>query len=364
MTSPTSGVWRLPVRGHEIGLNASGVLNHIPAAVIVFGPDGEVQLVNRHGKCLLEGMGLEMSQFKGLGLRGFTRVQPQWSPLLAVLDNGTEWRNPAMEVNIDGEKQVFDVVATPVLENAKTIYVSCIAWPLSNKSIEDLLREKERLAITAKLSADAAHEIRNTMTVIRGFLQLMKMQAQPNPEHLRIAIAEIDRIEVLLQGLLMVARPIAPRQNPTDLNQLISQVILLTQARARQKGIELVADLDPAVPTVSVDAGQIRQALFNLILNSKEAMYDGGQILLETRYEVDRRCVVIRVVDTGPGMDPEQLSQVLNPFYTTKEGGTGLGLPMVNSIVRNHGGEFHLHSEPGRGTTATIRLPVDGLSLH
>lgn len=362
----------MPVRDHQVVPKAQGrgelgderpVLDLLPAAVIVFDAQGAVSLINRRAKTLLESACLDLEGLLRMGLRGWVRLHPQWSPLLTVLSEGKEWRNPAFGLTIAGEPRLFDVIGKPVCQGSEIVAVMCTIWPLSAEStLQYLPGERERLATTTKLSAGAAHEIRNTLTLVRGFIQLMKLQQRPNPKHLRIAIAEIDRMEVLLQGLLLIARPSAPQRRRYQPNKLISEVLILIEARAKQLGIELETSLDPDLPMIEIDCDQIRQALFNLILNAKEAMGRGGRLCIQTRYLKDIGCIEIRVVDNGPGIPEDQVPQVLSPFYTTKSEGTGLGLPLVKCIVENHGGELILQSKVGSGTTATIRLPLDGVS--
>lgn len=362
-------MWLLQPRDREvvsqsedrtIGVDAFQILELMPAAVVVFDVNGKVQFTNQRFLQLMAAMGLKACRLQKFGLPEWVRLDKRWSPIAKTLVNGCEWRHPAIDFDINGRKQYFDITALPVTINNTVTAVIVIAWPLMDIwHPQGLASEWERLATSVRLSADAAHEIRNALTVIRGFIQLTQLKDESNSRYMQAVIEEIDRLDVLLQGLLSVSRPIIVQRQPSDLNRLIREVIVLIEVRARRHGIKIETDLDPSLPITELDAGQMRQALFNLAINAIEAMRsDGGKLLWHTKYLPHESCVEIKVQDTGPGIAEEHLHQVLTPFFTTKPEGTGLGLPLVNNIVQNHGGTFSLESQVGHGTIATIRLPL------
>jgi signal transduction histidine kinase len=145
-------------------------------------------------------------------------------------------------------------------------------------------------------------------------------------------------------------------REPTDLNQEIDEALDFFAPEAAAAGVELVRYLDPELPRVLLDAESFRGALFNLLLNAKQAMPDGGQIVVRTSERGGH--VVLDVIDTGCGMDDHTAAHMFEAFFSTKPGGSGLGLPTTAKIIEAHGGRIHVQSEAGRGTQFTIELPV------
>jgi signal transduction histidine kinase len=167
---------------------------------------------------------------------------------------------------------------------------------------------------------------------------------------------ECQRLQSLLDDFLNFAKAQRLHLVPADLNLQIEDVLEFFAPEAKNAGVEIVKYLDPELPRVMLDGQAFRQALLNLIINAKQAMPEGGQLVVRTAAE--RNLVAVYLIDTGVGMDERTALQMFEPFYTTKPGGSGLGLPTTQKIVEAHGGRIGVQSEVGRGTQITIELPV------
>ena len=228
----------------------------------------------------------------------------------------------------------------------------------------------ETYAEFAALVGGLAHEIRNPLSTIRRNMELLAEDFEntdpdsPTKQRDRRAKAKIDlvrqecdRLQKLLGDFLDFARQESLTLEPGSLNAEIEQLLDFFSIRAKEAGVEIVRYLDPELPAVRLDRETFRSAVLNLLLNAVQAMDGtGGQLVVRTRPA--GLGVMLELIDTGPGMDAETLGKVFGAFYTTKQGGSGLGLPTARKIVEAHGGTIDVESAPGRGTKVTIWLPA------
>ncbi len=224
---------------------------------------------------------------------------------------------------------------------------------------EEQLRRADRLSALGELSAGMAHEIRNPLGSIKGAVEILKDDYSPDEakyEFIQILLKETDRLNNILQEFLSFAKPKQPELQRADLNDSVESVLTLTTQQARKAGVRVEKKLDPAIGEQSLDAGLLKQALLNLILNAIQAMPGGGVLSVETRRQAG--AVEIRVADTGTGIPEENRKKLFSPFFTTRKNGTGLGLAITYRIIENHHGKIDVASEPGKGTTFTITIPI------
>jgi signal transduction histidine kinase len=224
----------------------------------------------------------------------------------------------------------------------------------------DRLHRAERLASVGQLAAGVAHEIRNPLTAIRSTMQYLLQDfdtAEPKHQLVEELLSEVDRINNTVGSLLSLSRSGELRLVEIDVLDPLAKAVQLLRARAREQGVEIDASL-PAEPVPALgDSGQLKQVFLNLLLNAIQSMPGGG--LVRVTVATEGR-VEIRISDTGPGIPPDKLRQVFDPFYTTKSDGTGLGLAICHSIVEQHQGEIEIKSEEGSGTAVVVRLPPAG----
>ncbi|MCP4806618.1 MAG: hypothetical protein GY913_29340 [Proteobacteria bacterium] len=234
-------------------------------------------------------------------------------------------------------------------------------------------KERSRLAALGTMSAGLAHEIRNPLAGIKGaaqYLQTLDSADEEAQEFLEVITQETDRLNAVVSSFLDYARHFELHRQPTDVSGLVAKVLKLVRAQGVPEGITLAEDLDGDLVEIPVDGDKLRQVVLNLVQNAIQALSGGGQIHVSTSRgyltgskAVDTRALLITVADDGPGIPPEIQDKLFIPFFTTKHGGTGLGLPICQRILKAHGGELSVESRPGAGATFIVRLPVPTLQV-
>ncbi len=216
----------------------------------------------------------------------------------------------------------------------------------------------------ARLAGALAHEIKNPLSTIRLNLELLAEDfAQPESPRERRALSRIemvqkecDRLQTILEDFLKFTRADRLNLEPANLNEEIRRALRFFAARAKESNIEIIDFLSSDLPSVLLDREAFQAALLNLLINAQQAMPNGGELVIRTVPSPEG--VVIDLIDNGCGMDPETLAHAFDAFYTTKRGGTGLGLPTARKIIEAHGGSISIQSEVGRGTQVTIKLAI------
>ncbi len=230
------------------------------------------------------------------------------------------------------------------------------------KRLEEQVQRTEKLAAVGRLAAGVAHEIRNPLSSIRGFAYLLGRghgEKTPEREYADVMVREIDRINRVVTDLLNFSRPMTLEPEITMLPDLIDHVVSLVSADAKKHGVEIQIDCEPGIPRTTLDPNQITQALLNLMLNAINAIERGGAVDIRASTVDEGAGVEIQVTDNGPGIDPDVQEKIFEPFYTTRERGTGLGLAMVRKIAENHDGTINVQSPPAEknsGTRFTLSL--------
>jgi signal transduction histidine kinase len=223
--------------------------------------------------------------------------------------------------------------------------------------------ESERFNALTLLAAGVAHEIGNPLNSLHIHLQLMERQAhkldgaarEEFHESIDIARSEVNRLDSIVTQFLRAIRPSKPQLQPENVNAIVEEAVRFFAPEIQDRDIVVEQELRSDLPLLRIDRDQMKQAFYNVIKNSLEAMKRGG--ILRVRTDRDDTHVLVSFVDTGSGMSAGNLSRVFEPYFTTKPSGTGLGLLIVRRIVREHGGELSIESSEGKGLTLTIRLP-------
>ncbi len=227
------------------------------------------------------------------------------------------------------------------------------------KALEREIIRSQRLASIGRLAAGVAHEIRNPLSSIKGFATYFKERYPDVPQDQKIAgimIEEVERLNRVVGQLLELARPVQINAAPADLKQLMDDSIRLVEQSALEKNV-VVMRPEGALGEFSLDSDKIRQVLLNLYLNALDAMPDGGRLDIRLALQTDENRLEISVGDTGVGIQPEDLTKIYDPYYTTKQTGTGLGLAVVHNIVEAHNGTLTVDSRLGKGSTFTLSIP-------
>ena len=277
---------------------------------------------------------------------------------------GEEWAHSAIQLlMLLGTALGVGVLAD--LETAERLKVATLT--AEGRARERAARQGEKLAALGTLAAGLAHELNNPIGIIssRAELMLLESDAQPLPQALRddlnVLHRHAQRVARITEGLLSFARQSPGPHAPVDLNLVVEQTLLLIDRTAGAAGIVVTTKLAPALPPVWGDANGLQQVLVNLLANARAVLAEGGEIAVETAaVEHPARGARLVVRDTGPGIAPEVLARIFDPFYTTKPSGTGLGLSISYGIVRDHHGTIDVESAPGTGTTFVLTFPETG----
>ncbi len=265
-----------------------------------------------------------------------------------------------MELRIrhrDGASLPVRLTAVPLVVSAETTGFCAIVTDLRPiQMAEEVIRRADKLATVGELAAGVAHEIRNPLTALKGFLKLMNDHDPTTERYVAIMEQELDRLHLVSGQMLALAKPQVEKRSLVDLRDLTQDVLAMMEPQAIELNATLVGTAGVEPLLVEVDNNQIKQVLINIVKNAIEAAFDGGHITVATERRGREACIVVR--DTGIGMPKEVIERLGEPFYTTKGSGTGLGLMVAHRIIESHLGEIHYASEENLGTTVTISLPA------
>lgn len=333
------------------------------SAIIAIDLDEKVIIYNQAAEDI---MGIPASQVLNkpfgdlLGMKNGT----QDSLLLNTLRTGRPYTH--VEANIETPIGIMNVLAFTTLirdEYGKIIgSILSIRDITSQKQLEEKVVKAEKFAVIGELAAGIAHEVRNPLTSIKGFLQLFASkfcEDEQLQQYIKIMLDEIERINHIITEFLLLARPTVPIRRQTNIHDVIDEIMLLSEGELNKKNIGLERLFDTECPEVTVDSEQIKQVFLNLVINAVAAMSDGGKLTVRTIYDRFERMVKIYFTDTGTGIDPAKIDMIFDPFFTTKEEGTGLGLTVSYKIIENHGGKIEVMSDTGEGATFVVSLPVE-----
>ena len=223
------------------------------------------------------------------------------------------------------------------------------------------LVQAEKMAAIGRLAASLAHEINNPLQAIHNSLHLSLHEGLGDDkrlQYLSMAQAEVQRLIEIVQRMLNFYRPSRGGVVPTDVNSIVENVLALAHKRLQHGGVRVHTHLASDLPFMPMVSDQITQVFLNIVINAIEALPSGGDLRLETLLSEGGEWVLVCFRDTGPGMSPEQIANLFEPFYTTKSTGTGLGLAISYGIVEHHGGVIEVSSQLGQGTTFIVKLPV------
>ena len=229
------------------------------------------------------------------------------------------------------------------------------------KALEEQVKRSERLASVGRLAAGVAHEIRNPLGALKGFLQYFQRKlalSEQDATYLSVMVNEVDRLNSVISNLLEFARPKEPVFKLCSPTALLNHVLTLVEGDIQAQQVEVSCTLPDDLPEIPMDREQITQVLLNTILNAVQAIKAGGHIRIKANVHAETKQLEIVIADTGKGIAVEDVVRVFDPFFTTRKQGTGLGLAIAHSIVEQHHGEISVESRMGQGATFYIRLPL------
>ncbi|MDQ1004417.1 PAS domain S-box-containing protein [Neobacillus niacini] len=247
-----------------------------------------------------------------------------------------------------------NVTTFPILFNDEVVGSYVVLKDITLiKRERQLLSEKQ--AAAGQLAAGIAHEIRNPITAIKGFVQLMMSEHKGETTYYNIVESEINRVEMILKELMVLAKPTKIHYQELDIQRLLDKVLTLMESQTLLNNVEVIKNFHTLEVSVVGDENQLKQVFINYIKNAIEAMPDGGKLVVEGIHV--NECVHIRIIDEGSGIPPDILERISEPFFTTKEHGTGLGMLVSNEIIEEHKGKINILSNT-EGTSIEVILPT------
>jgi len=336
------------------------VLDSIDMGILVCDEANNLIMVNKCAQRLIP-----MNYIEGVKLR--SAILDKWivETFKNIIKNRERVIDKEIDVQNQGRSRLLSVNVVPLVKDKSItgtlIYIEDIT---EKRKGEARLRRAENLASLTTLAAGVAHEIKNPLGSISIHLQLLqktlikKLNVSDNTtgKYFNVLKEEVDRLNRIVVDFLFAVRPMTLELREGDLNKLISQVMEFVRLEMEQSNIICKLELDEYLPNLLFDERYIKQALFNLVKNAQAAMPKGGAFTITTGC-IDNE-IRISVCDTGDGISKENLSKIFEPYFTTRETGTGLGLTQVYKIIREHHGEIAVDSIPDKGTEFKISLPL------
>ena len=337
---------------------SDNVVENLPIGLVALDHQGKIAAFNNSAASILQ---LSARQIIG---EEAARIIP--AELLAEINNSKN-RDGIIEKEIECKTARGKIVPLEIgagsLRDENDLFLGNILLFKDLTEVRALRKEvarSQRLASVGRLAAGVAHEIRNPLSSIKGFATYFKERYPDKPDDQRTAnimIQEVDRLNRVVGQLLEFARPISIKPRRISLQTLLKDSVKLIEDRAAAKNLSVHTQFAAAVDEGWGDPDRINQILLNLYLNAIDAMESGGELNVGLSSDGDGRQFIITVSDTGCGISPENLSQIFDPYYTTKSSGTGLGLAITHNIIEAMGGKIMVKSDTGKGTTFRVTIP-------
>ncbi|MCM3732936.1 ATP-binding protein [Fictibacillus nanhaiensis] len=332
------------------------LFNHALEAIVLCRSNMEIAEVNERACELLE---LTRDKLIGENAESFFMkngrdvIRRKWKEVMHgnKIRGEFRYRTPEgyiKELEYSCEKDIVDQLHVTILKDIT-----------DQKLTEQKLLKAETLNVVGELAAGVAHEIRNPLTSLKGFVQLIQNQTDDFNQYLSIILSEVDRIEHIIKEFLVLSKSNSQNFEKASITGIIRDTVDLLNTQAIIKNIEILTDVDEDIPHLFCDPMQLKQVFINFIKNAIEASSIGDAVEVNIKTCRESEYVQIQIRDYGCGMDEWVLKKIGKPFFTTKEEGTGLGLMVSNNIIKHHNGKLDVQSKKGRGTNFIISLPLN-----
>jgi two-component system nitrogen regulation sensor histidine kinase GlnL len=352
------------------GRDLSTVLDAVLDGVIVLDREGDVELVNNEACRILEtsataALGAAVEELLGA-------EHPVARLARSVLSSGRTAVEAERAVSHRFEADlIVDVAAAPLFERGHLDGVVVMLRDRTIRaSLQERVSERERLDDFGRIAAGIAHEVKNPLGGIRGAAEILASRASDAKtlDAAELIVREVGRIAALIDDLMVFARSEELETGALNIHRVLDDVLDLLAMDPLASGIEVERAFDPSLPEIRGDSNRLTQVFHNLVRNALQAMEGRGQLTITTRMALRSRLstpdgrplptLLVEIADDGPGIPPEVLGRLATPFFTTRAGGTGLGLAVSRHWVNRHDGALHIDSAPGHGTRVRVTLPM------
>jgi two-component system, sporulation sensor kinase A len=332
------------------------IIDMNPSYIYAIDKEGKFTLVNETFAKLL---GTEPEDLLGKKMDDF-HIESNLNRVWEEIENMKGY--PVLEQEIkdhEGKIRWIETVRLPIFSpNEGTDQILFVSTDITErKQAEELLRKSEKLAVVGELAAGVAHEIRNPLTSIKGFMHLLKKECETQKHYFEIMESELERINNIVNEFLMLGKPSQVMNfQQKDVKVLLKDVMTLLESQANLNNVKMISEFDSDIPLLYCDENQLKQVFINIIKNAIEAMPNGGEMKIQAKRQ--ENSLVIRFMDQGCGIPKDRIAKLGEPFYSTKEKGTGLGLMVSYKIIEAHNGRINIESEVGQGTTIDLIFPI------
>ncbi|BCB02348.1 ATP-binding protein [Bacillus sp. KH172YL63] len=331
-----------------------------PDAVMELSLDGKVRSVNSEAEGMLESTHEQLKEVKFSNFLNENEMKRVTNYFLGSINGIPATFETTIHLG-EKNKKLLRCSLVPIIIDDKVTGMFAIARDITlNRENEEMVVASEKLSVIGQLAAAVAHEIRNPLTSLKGFIQLMQTTNSINHDHLDIMLSEVDRIDLISGEMLILGKQQETFFSHERLDEILRQVLVLMEAQAHLDNVSIAYENLSERPLVILgEVNQLKQVFINIIKNAVESIPKGkdGRVTITLLDEGADAHVIVR--DNGIGMEPERLEHLGEPFYSTKEKGTGLGLAVCKKIIERHNGHIHFQSEKEKGTAVEIHLPIE-----
>lgn len=344
---------RLQKQNHQLQLLNQVLINSTPLGIVMTDEKGDILEFNRAAEDITE-LSKEQVEKKGIG-----HLPVIEGDIYSVIKSGEKIENREISISVqNGEEKNCHLDVFPLYSGPEVIGAFAQFRDMTQYyEMQQQVIESEKLSAIGKLGTGLAHEIRNPLTSIMGLTQLLKEKNHQN-KYLDIMNDELERMESLVNQFVLLGKPTDIQPESCDMNKLLANTVELMKSNSRLRDTTVTFVPTQADLTITVDASKIKQVLINFIKNAFEAMPNGGEVRVESSLNEEMNEAHISIKDSGVGMTEEEINQLGRLFFTTKERGIGMGLPICFDIIKAHDGRLEFDSGKGRGTEIHLYLPA------
>lgn len=349
---------RLKMLGEKAQLQQ--VVDHLEDAIILFTRDRRILFFNKAAEVVVR---RPLEHVVGWPWEDMLEPSHPLQPLLEqAFEQQVGFRNATIALPRDGGHKEFLVSVFFVTDAQQAMGAMVVIKDLESiKTLQSLISYSAKLTALGRLTSGVAHEVKNPLNAMMIHLEIVKEKLDVPPEQVKQSLevigSEIRRLDRVVQGFLKFIRPEELSLKLLDVNALLKDVVALLETEWQKDGIRFAFQFDPILPLMAADEELLRQAFLNILLNACQAMPTGGTVAISTEQE-GGEIVRVSIADTGVGIPPEDIDKIFHLYYTTKPGGSGIGLSLVYRVAQMHDGSIEVSSKVGRGTTMVVRLPV------
>jgi PAS domain S-box-containing protein len=343
-------------------------LDSLTDGVLVADKDHQLVQINKSARRLLPIVGTDLYEqqvWDTIADHDIARFVQQ------TIENQESVEDSEFTVGSSGSMRILSISVIPLVRRGRIqgsiVHVEDVS---EKRSREARLRRAESLASLTNMAANVAHEIKNPLGSISIHMQLIQRaltalsdeRIEPIIENIEVVNEEIERLNRIVVDFMFAVQPMDTQLADSDLNSVVNELTTFVRVELEQAGIELVEQLEEELPTLELDEKYLKQALLNLVKNAISAMPEGGELLIATRHTGDE--VELSISDTGVGMSDDVMAKIFEPYFTTREDGTGIGLTLVYKVVKEHMGDISVVSQPGKGSSFSLLFPVPQREQH